>query len=384
MKIAAATVLEFRRKLDGRSWNPSTRWHERRAPVLVLVTDDGTTGIGEAWSRQSGIDSVLKHLAEAVAPRLVGQIVDAYAQRVPTATSATNPTLPDWVAPAAASAVDIASFDLRGKLLGVPVWRLIAADHAVANGNVPVYASGGLYRDGSTEADLARELAGYIAEGFTAVKMKIGGLELRDDIRRVRAAREAIGPDVTLWVDAVNQLTETAAITWCGALADYGVGAIQAPVPFADVGAMAHINRVGLPVIAAEGEHDHERFAAMLDANAVMYLQFCLGLCGGFGGGAQLDAMAAASGIGTTPQCFSTAVLQAASLHFGAARRNVACVEYHRFHDHLAALLPPSMRTIVAGHVRLDDTAGLGLGPIAPGPQPCGGEIIVHARIGAH
>ena len=126
---------------------------------------------------------------------------------------------------------------------------------------------------------------------------------------------------------------------------------------------MARINRDGLPVIAAEGEHRHERFDAMLRAKAVTYLQFCLGLCGGFGGGARLDAMAAAFGIATTPQCFSTAILQAASLHFGAARGNVGSVEFHRFHDHLAALLPAPMRTCrprptFASTIRRDSDSG--------------------------
>lgn len=384
MKITGAAVLEFRRKLDGRSWNPSVRWHERRAPLLALRAENGAIGIGEAWSRQSEIGAVLKHLAEAVAPWLVGKTIDD-AHRLIDVGAASKPGSPDWVAPAAASAVDIALWDLRGKLLAMPAWRLLAGENTVANGNAAVYASGGLYRDGSTEADLAREVAAYVEQGFTAVKIKIGGLELRDDIDRVRAARAAIGPDVMLWVDAVNQLDAASAMTWCEALAECGVGAIQAPVPFADIDAMAQVNRESLPVIAAEGEYRHEQFAAMLDAKAVTYLQFCLGLCGGFSGGAQLNAMATSFGVATTPQCFSTAVLQAASLHFGAAHSNVVCVEHHRFHDHLAALLPASMRTIVEGRVRLDEkTAGLGLGSIEPGPQAGGGEIVSHAQIGAH
>ena len=76
--------------------------------------------------------------------------------------------------------------------------------------------------------------------------------------------------------------------------------------------------------------------------------------------------------------------MQAASLQFGAAQRNVATVEYHRFHDHLTTLLPDCMRTITAGKVTLDATPGLGIATVAIGPQPCGGEIVVHAQFGAH
>ncbi len=379
MEITGAAVLEFSRTLDGRSWNPSMRWRERRAPLLMLRAEDGNTGIGEAWSRQAEIDRVIFHLAEAVAPRLIGLPFDGNAP-----PDETTHALPDWVAPAAASAVDLALWDLRAKARWLPAWRLLAAPETTADGSVAVYASGGLYRDGATTADLARELARYVEQGFTTVKMKIGGLTLRDDIDRVRAARAAIGPEVTLWVDAVNQLTVDTAPAWCDALADCGVSAIQAPVPFTDIEAMARINRDCLPVIAAEGEHDHERFEALLRAKAVTYLQFCLGLCGGATGGARLDALAAAFGVATTPQCFSTAVMQAASLHFGAARGNVGRVEFHRFHDHLAAQLPASMRTIGAGRVDLGDAPGLGLSPLVPGRQPDGSEIVVRARFGAH
>jgi L-alanine-DL-glutamate epimerase-like enolase superfamily enzyme len=363
MKIARATVLEYRRALDGRSWNPTMRWRERRAPLLLLRAEDGTTGIGEAWSRQAEIDSVLAHLAR-VAARLVGK------------NAMDNPADPPWVAPAAASAVDIALWDLRAKQAQVPAWRWLAGD-TKRDGSVAVYASGGLYRDGATTADLTRELASCIEHGFRSVKMKIGALPLQDDLARVRAVRAAIGRDATLWVDAVEQLTDATAPEWCSALRELGVAAIQAPVPVRDIQTMARINRT-LPVIAAEGEHDPAYFAALLQANAVTYLQFCLGLCGGASGGARLDTLARTHGAATTPQCFSTAVLQAASLHFGAAHGNVGAVEFHRFHDHLAALMPAQMRTVVAGRVNVGDAPGLGLAHLAAGRQVDGGEIVIH------
>jgi L-alanine-DL-glutamate epimerase-like enolase superfamily enzyme len=363
MRIARVTVLEFRRTLDGRSRNPTMRWTERRAPLLLLQGEEGLIGVGEAWSRQSEIAHVLDYLA-AVGSELVGREVSRDAKG------------PAWVAPAAASAIDMALCDLRAKREGLPLWRFLGGQRA----RVAVYASGGLYRDGATDADLAREMRRYVANGFTAVKMKVGALPLADDVRRVRAVREAIG-SATLWVDAVNQLAPDDALAASRAFAQSGAQAIQAPVAFDDVKTMARINHHALPVIAAEDLYEIARFQALVDADAVACLQFCLGVAGGFTGGARLAAMAAARGLPSTPQCFSTAVMQAASLHFGAAHRSVATVEYHCFHDHLAALLPDTMRTVVDGHVTLADSPGLGIGDVAPGPQPCGGEITVHADI---
>jgi L-alanine-DL-glutamate epimerase-like enolase superfamily enzyme len=376
MRITGVSVLEFRRKLDGRSWNPGFRWAERRAPLLLLQGENGETGIGEAWSRWNVVEPVISHLAQTVAPQLVGCDLDDVLARESLGTENS------LVGAAAASAVDIACRDLHAKLRQLPLWRTLRSDDAPSRGAARVYASGGLYRDGATAADLGREIAGYAESGFTRVKMKIGALPIAEDLVRVRAVREAIGPQVTLWVDAVNRLAPDDALAWCHALETFGVQAIQAPVAFDDVTAMARINRSGLPVIAAESEFQPERFEALLDAGAVSWLQFCLGLCGGFTGALRLDTLAAVKRLPSTPQCFSTAVLQAASLHFAAASRNAPLVEYHRFHDHLSALLPEALRKIVDGHVLIDGTPGLGLRPIAPGPQPCGGEIVVHARLG--
>ena len=374
MKITGVQVLEFRRRLDGRSWNPSFRWNERRAPLLIIETDAGAVGVGEAWSRQPLIERVLDDLADRCAPALLGRDPSSLTPLVaPLAVREA-----DWVAAASASAIDIAAWDLVAQAKCEPLWRALGG----TSGRVRVYASGGLYRDGATLDDLAHEFAGYAARGFTAMKMKVGGLALDADIARVRTVRSAIG-DATLWVDAVNQLTPSTAPQWCEALARLDVAAIQAPLAFDEVDAMARINQSLMPVIATEAEHRENAFRALLDADAVAYLQYCLGLCGGFTGAARLDDAASRHRVRTTPQCFSTAVMQAASLHFAAARDNVVAAEYHRFHDHLAACLPAAMRSIESGFVELDNAPGLGVRAPALGEQPCGGEVLLHRHVTA-
>ncbi|HEV8256904.1 MAG TPA: mandelate racemase/muconate lactonizing enzyme family protein [Casimicrobiaceae bacterium] len=376
MRIVRVAVLEFYRRLDGRSWNPTMRWHERRAPLLVLETDAGLCGVGEAWSRQPEIALVLDYLAERCASALVGRDPKAREQILAELAALPAPAMP-WVAAAAASAVDIALWDLAAQANAQPLWRELGGD----DGRVPVYASGGLYRDGASAADLVREFRDHVDQGFTIAKMKIGALPLDADLGRVRAVRDAVGDRLVLWVDAVNQLTRASAPAWCAGLARLGVVAIQAPLPFDDVAGMAALNAGQLGVVAAEAEHREEMFVALLEANAVSHLQYCLGLCGGLSGAMRLDALAAEHHVTSTPQCFSTAVLQAASLHLGAARENVVAVEFHRFHDHLAAALPSAMRTITSGCVQLDDEPGLGVGPPSPGEQPGGGEVRLYRQI---
>src|SRR6187399_1469154 len=108
MKVAAVTVLEYSRSLDGRSWNPAFRWTERRAPLVVVEADNGLSGIGEAWGRQASIGLVLARLADVVAPAMLGvEVVDAasiarIAGRLRLlAPAGTEP----WISAAAASAI---------------------------------------------------------------------------------------------------------------------------------------------------------------------------------------------------------------------------------------------------------------------------------------
>ncbi|GAA5236779.1 hypothetical protein FOZ76_12740 [Verticiella sediminum] len=356
-RIARVDVLRFHRTLDGRAWNPSFRWRERQAPLLAVHLDNGAWGLGEAWSAPADPAPVLAELANDVAPRLLGMRIDAPGGwRCPPASSA-------QVA-AAWSAADMACWDAHARTRGIPLWRALGGTDGVA----AVYASGGLYRDGAHPADLAAEMRGYVAAGHTAVKMKIGALGLEPDCARVAAVRAAVGPGTRLWADAVNQLTRDDAPAWCERLRTYGVQALQAPLPFDDVAGMADINR-SMPVIATEAEYLEQRFAALLEARAVGYLQFCLGLCGGFSGAQRLDAQAAALGVPSTPQTYATAVMQTATLHFAAASRNVAIAEYHEFHDHLRHLAPPAARRIAAGRVALGDAPGMGIAVPAPGRQ---------------
>src|SRR5581483_12032583 len=101
----------------------------------------------------------------------------------------------DGITSMAVSAVDVALWDLKGKLLGVPVCRLLAA----ARERVPVYGSGGF--TSYSDAQLGAQLSGWVHDGIPRVKMKVGR-DPADDPRRVAVARNAIGDATELFVDA--------------------------------------------------------------------------------------------------------------------------------------------------------------------------------------
>lgn len=368
MQIVRVAVVEFFRPLDGKAWNPAFRWRERRAPLLIVETEDGVRGIGEAWSRYTDCRSVLDYLARTVAPAAVG--LNFEHPRDVAAGLVSGVSDENWVKAAALSALDMALWDAWSRARGVPLWQALGGSAKQA----PAYASGCLYRDDYSLGDLQAEVGRYREAGFTHVKMKIGGIAWEDDLLRVRGVREAVGPQCVLWADGVNQLKSVEAQRWAADLRAYDVAAVQSPVPVDDVSGMAHINRL-LPVIASEAEYRHHEFARLLAGGVVTHLQFCLTLCGGISGGLALDDAAALAGVTTTPQCFSTIVAQAATLHFAAGRRNVVSAEYHRFHDHLQALAQADLGEVADGFASAGSAPGLGVAIPQMGGQDDGSTL---------
>ncbi|VVE28495.1 mandelate racemase/muconate lactonizing enzyme family protein [Pandoraea communis] len=369
MKIVRVTVLAFHRQLDGRAWNPAFRWRERQAPLVVVETADGVQGIGEGWSRYTDCRSVLDELSRVVAPLAAGCEI-AHPRDAAAGLCAALPADDGWARAAAVSALDIALWDAWARTQQMPLWQALGGESADA----PAYASGALYRDDYPLTALHDEIAGYRSRGFRHVKMKIGGVAWADDLARIATVRNALGPDGLLWVDGVNQLDSATSDDWIADLRCVNVAAIQSPVPFDDIDGMRRIN-ASLPVIACEAAHRLAEFKALLQAQAVSHLQYCLTLCGGVSGGLALDEIAQAAGVTSTPQCFSTIVAQAVTLHFAAARRNVVSAEYHGFHDHLKSLAEQDLGAVHDGLASAGRGDGLGVRIPAAGVQDDGSML---------
>ncbi|MGK9066580.1 mandelate racemase/muconate lactonizing enzyme family protein [Stutzerimonas chloritidismutans] len=370
MKIQRASVLSFSRRLDGKAWNPAFRWTERRAPLLVIEFDNGVRGIGEAWSGYRGVEDVLRELCQTVAPALIGISINDQEDIAGAVPSLAN-DLGSRERAAAWSAADIALWDACGHHLAKPVWQLLGGSVSKA----PVYASAGLYRDDYSLDDLRDEARSYRREGFKAMKMKVCGVSLEEDLKRIGSVRAGLGPDATIWVDAVNQLSVESAKSFWQAIKGFDVKAVQSPLPPSDMEGMCQLNQGSFPVIASEAEHSFDVFNRLIRRKAVSHLQFCIPLVRGFTGALRLDEWALSGGIQTTPQCFSTVVAQAATLHFSAARSNVVSAEFHCFHDYLKALYVGDAGSIKDGYAEAGSGGGLNITIPELGEQPDGSVI---------
>jgi L-alanine-DL-glutamate epimerase-like enolase superfamily enzyme len=200
------------------------------------------------------------------------------------------------------SKVDIAIWDLIGKAAGKPVYKLLGgyADR------IPVYAAGGYYREDKGIDDLAEELKGFVDHGFTAVKMKVGawrfGVSMETDIERVRAAREAVGPDVKLMVDANNAWDAKNAIKFIKAVECYDPYWFEEPVVADDFRGSAEVKNA-TSVLVASGENEMTRWGSrdLIDSRAVDVIQTDPALCGGFTEIRKIAAMASAQHIWFAP-----------------------------------------------------------------------------------
>jgi L-alanine-DL-glutamate epimerase-like enolase superfamily enzyme len=230
------------------------------------------------------------------------------------------------IAATAISAVDIALWDLKARLLGCPLTRLLGQVHA----SVPVYGSGGFT---SYDDDQTREqLTGWVEKDrIPRVKIKIGeswGAREHRDLERVALAREVIGPDAELYVDANGGYTTGQAVRVAERIEEYRVSWFEEPVSSQDLAGLATVRRRVLPDVAA-GEYSWSLAdsARLIDAGAVDCLQLDVTRCGGVTEFLRGSALAAAHNLQVSGHC-------APNLHarVGVAVPNLRHVEY--FHDH--------------------------------------------------
>ena len=191
------------------------------------------------------------------------------------------------------SALDGCLWDIRGKAAGLNISQLLGQ----ARTAVPAYASGGLWLDRSID-ELQSEAAGFVAQGFRAVKMRLAPVPVVQSEARVRAVREAIGPDVRLMADANQQLTESEAIRVGRMLEGYDLTWFEEPLPAWDLEGVARVAAaLDTPVASGETEYARYGFRHMLRLRSADVLMPDLQRVGGVTEFARVAAMAAAHDV---------------------------------------------------------------------------------------
>ncbi len=317
--------------------------------VIVELHAAGATGLGYSYI-DAAAATVVRDL---LAPAIHG--VDGFA--IPTATAgmlrvARNQGRPGLVA-CAISAVDVALWDLKARLLEVPLASLLGC----ARTTVPVYASGGF--TSSTLDQLSEELASYAAAGHRRVKIKVGR-EPKLDVDRVRVARAAIGADIELMVDANGAYTRKQALAFAEQFAVHGVVYFEEPVPADDLEGLRLLRDrapAGMAIAAGEYGYDGWYFRRMLDVGAVDILQADSTRALGISGFVQANAMCAAHSLPLSSHC-----APAIHVHAGAAASQLVHLEYFRDHARMEAIVFDGVEPVVDGAIAFSPRhVGLGL-----------------------
>lgn len=223
--------------------------------ILVTVRADGLVGENLVFTLNDRRTAVLRTQIDEMADLVVGQDAGHIAGFWKRAWRDINFLGTKGVPVVGISALDGALWDLFGKAVGQPLYRILGG----ASDRVPAYHSGGLWLDRSLD-ELVAEAVGFKDAGFLAMKMRLGGQDHDADILRVRAVREAIGPKIKLMADANQGMTEPEAIRLGRRLEAFDLTWFEEPLPAHDVEGLARV-AAALDTPIASGETDYTRYA---------------------------------------------------------------------------------------------------------------------------
>jgi L-alanine-DL-glutamate epimerase-like enolase superfamily enzyme len=288
--------------------------------VLVEAEAGGRRGLGYSYADLGTAHLIQEILIDVVQGHDAMAVPDGWLAMVQAIRNMGRP----GVASMAIAAVDAALWDLKARLLNLPLVTLLGR----VRDAVPVYGSGG-FTSYSIE-QLQQQLAGWVHGGIPCVKMKIGR-HPKDDVYRVRAARQAIGPDPQLFVDANGAYSRKQALSFAERCAELGVTWFEEPVSSDDLEGLRLLrNRApaGMDITAGEYGYDLFYFRRMLEAEAVDVLQADGTRCGGITGFLKVGALCEAQPIPLSAHCAPSY-----HAHVCCATIPVRHIEY--FHDHV-------------------------------------------------
>lgn len=364
MKIARvwATPLNLPVTVQAASGSKST---SLSVCLVQVETDTGLVGTGmTAITEEEVIGSIVNDIA---AHHLVGLDPMRHEQIWERLYWLLTPRGQSGYASHAIAAIDLALWDIKGQALNQPCWRLLGG----ARAEVPVYATFGFAF--FEREELAAAAKDWVGRGFTRLKMTVGhhALARRDeprpldaviaeDVQRIRAVREAVGPDVQLYIDANCSLDYFHALKLAQQVEPYGISFFEEPLTHNDIPNLQKLRaKTSIPLAAGQNEGLATRFRDLLVAQAVDVVQPNACISGGFTQCARIAGMAAA---------FNTRFANGGAwphhnMHLHAGLANGSLVEYHSVAVQCCELVFDELPKPERGVLRLPDTPGLGFKP---------------------
>ena len=379
MRITDIRTIGVEYKLEQTQYDANYTMATKPALLVEVETDSGLVGLGEAAhfggplaSTAAVINGELRAYLLNQDPRDIERLWEMMHRRAYKHARG-------GIVIAAMSGIDIALWDLRGKMAGMPLWRLLGGYRQ----RVPAYATGGFYAEGKGIDELCAEMQAYCRHGFRAVKMKVGRnseiegsplrtsadrdlcqVSLREDLARVKAVREAIGLDVRLMVDANGAWDVPTAIKMGRAMEALDIYWYEEPVWPDDCAGSAQVAaKVGIPVAGYETcTYGSIGFRDYILARAIHFVQPDVAWAGGLSEALKIAHLAEVMNLPLAPHIHGSAVAVAAAVHLLAAVRNGSMAEMvFPAHRLMTDLVREPLLVGADGMIELSERPGLGI-----------------------
>jgi L-alanine-DL-glutamate epimerase-like enolase superfamily enzyme len=325
--------------------------------LVKVVTDDGLYGLGESFALGS-LNSLEMLVEETLTPVLLGEDPRDIARLWAKMYRSTFRYGRRGIVIAAISAVDIALWDLLGKICGQPVYKLAGG----CRDRIPAYASGGYYLEGRGDDALAEEAQHYVDQGFSFMKMKVGGATPEIDLERVKLVRSVIGDRFRLGVDANAVWDFDTALRFGRKLEDLDVAFFEEPVSSDHLEDSVRLAQaLDMPIAGYETELTRFGMKDFITRHAVDIVQVDAIWSGGISEALKVATLASAWNKPVIPHFSASAVSLAANLHFGAAIGNCELIELTQDENPLRDELLTEPIRAERGVVYLPSKPGLGI-----------------------
>lgn len=352
MKITSVTATTHEITIDV-PHRDETR--TRRVPFVQIETDEGVTGYGQTGDHWwFGVREIINR---DMAPVLEGMNPLENERVGRTLQQKFNPRHQTGAWSSAVSAIDIALWDIKGKYLEQPVWRLLGG----AQNPVPAYITFGLKT--FTKEQLIKVAEKYVADGQDKLKMKVAvedGTNPRRDAERIGAVREAIGEDVELMIDANYEFPFNNALELCNRVEQYNLTWFEEPVYGNDVKLLAKLrDRSRVPISAGQNEGHRFRHRDLIEGGAIDVCQPNVLYVGGFTEGRKVAALAEAYNLNIA----NGAGWPFHNMQLHAGVPNGWRVEFHYVHWQVSKKIYKDLPEPVEGMLTLPETPGVGVEP---------------------
>lgn len=314
MKIKSINTHVIKDELPEKFGMSQWFWNKRAICIVKVETDEGITGWGECFGPAQANAALIKEL---FSPLLTGR--NPLQRRVlwEEMYNHTREFGRKGIAITALSGIDIALWDIFGKVIGKPIAELLGARLETP---IISYASSFYYSPDDDLRQIEIDAKNGLDEGYKHFKMKVGALTLPEDIQRVARVRELIGPDTTLAVDANRAYTTQEALKFAHAIEKYDISWFEEPILPDDTTAY-HQLKQQFPMKLAAGESEFTRFGfrRFLEANCVDIAQPDVAACGGISEILNIAALSTAYGVECYPHQWGSGISLAATLHVMAS-----------------------------------------------------------------